>query len=100
MFQISQRSVDQFKGTVSFAVIAQPERSAKDELVDVLLILARYLDTKGLQEMTLKMSDGRKIGARIEEDIFARYRRSDEEAAERRSPTAALPFLGQNQRLK
>jgi len=57
----------------------QPERPVKDELVDVLLILARYLDTKGLQEMTLKMSDGRKAGVRIEEDIFARYRRSDEE---------------------
>ena len=57
----------------------QPERPAKDELVDVLLILARYLDTKGLQEMNLKMNDGRKIGVRIEEDIFARYRRSDGE---------------------
>lgn len=54
----------------------QPEKPA-DELVDVLLILAKYLDTKGLQEMILKMSDGYKIGVRVGEDIFARYCQSE-----------------------
>ncbi|HEY9880041.1 MAG TPA: hypothetical protein V6D29_16420 [Leptolyngbyaceae cyanobacterium] len=53
----------------------------KDELVDVLLILVRYLDSKGLREMSVKMSDGRRVGVRVEEDLFARFRRNDSEDA-------------------
>jgi hypothetical protein len=45
--------------------------------VDVLLILVRYLDSKGLQEMTLKMTDGRRIGIKLEEDFWTRYRDGD-----------------------
>lgn len=56
-------------------------RVVKDELIDVLLILVRYLDSKGLREMSVKMSDGRRVGVRVEEDLFARFRRNDSEDA-------------------
>ncbi|OKH48322.1 hypothetical protein NIES30_09810 [Phormidium tenue NIES-30] len=56
----------------------ESKRPAQDELVDVLLILARYLDSKGLQEMTLKMNDGRRIGIKLEEDFWSLHRSKDE----------------------
>lgn len=56
---------------------SKPEGRTQDELVDVLLILVRYLDSKGLQEMTLKMTDGRRIGIKLEEDFWTHYRDGD-----------------------
>ena len=44
---------------------SEPEGRTQDELVDILLILVRYLGSKGLQEMTLKMTDGRRIGIKL-----------------------------------